>query len=347
MKFILSTYRLISRTYRLISSETGNMALFYVLSLSTFLGFMGLSLDMGMLYTARTQLQNASDAAAMAGAGDLIKDLDGDAIADSNYDGAESTVISLVEANSLLSHMISWQHEDTFIAGLWDKDVNDFIYTGDTEDTNELNAVHVQLTRPIDTFFMKIFGIHNVVLSAQSIAFLECAGNGTRADLPIAINEAKLNEPFKIIVLNNENEENGQWTSFETWPVNKNTINPFILGKANGGDDPPLMSIGDDIYMNNGVIVPLFTTLKNRFNNEKNEDNEYSVCLPVVRWQPPQNRGTLVGYVHFVITDVRTSGGNDGKQIIGYMHEKSIIADGSMTGGKCFGVRATRSVMLH
>ena len=331
-----------------LSDETGNMILFYLISFSTFFGFLGLSLDLGMLYTARTQLQNASDAAAIAGASVLVQDLDGDDIIESNYYGAEDTVVSLVEANSLLSGMLIWQQEDSYTAGLWDEEVNDFIYTGDTDDTNELNAVHVELRRSIDTFFMRFFGINNVALSAQSIAFLECAGNGARADLPIAINEDKLIAPFEIIVLNSENEENGQWTSFDIWPVNKNTIEPFIKGKDNGGMDPPLMSIGDDIYMNNGVITPLFSTLKERYDNEKNDDDEYSVCLPVVTWQPPQNRGTLVGYVHFVITEVLVGGGKKkGKQIVGYMHENSIIASGSMTGGKCFGVRASRAVMLN
>jgi len=277
----------------------------------------------------------------------LVVDSDNDMVVEANYDGAEDTVVTLVEANDLLSHLLLWNAEDTFMAGFWDKDINDFTDTGYTDDPKELNAVHVRLTRTINTFFIKIFGIHHVPLTTQATAFMGCAGNGTRADLPIAINVDRLNEPFETILLNSENEENGQWTSFDIWPVNKNTINPYIVGKENGGMDPPPMIIGDDIYMNNGVITPLFSTLENRYNREKNEDNEYNVCLPVVRWQPPQNRGTLVGFVHFVITDVRTSGGKNGKQVIGYMDDAPIIAEGSTTGGACFGVRASRPVVLN
>jgi len=329
------------------SNEIGSMALFYVISLSMFFGFLGLSLDLGMLYTAQTQLQNATDAAAMAAASVLLTDLDNNTIADANYDGAEDTAITFVEANNLLSQLLVWDVEDLFIAGFWDRDINDFTSTGYTNDPKELNAVQVRLKRTINTFFMKLLGIHHVPLATTSIAFVGCAGNGTRADLPIAINADRLNEPLETIVLNSENEENGQWTSFDIWPINKNTVNPFILGADNGGMDPPPMIIGDDIYMNNGVITPLFTTLKDRFNSEKNDDNEYSVCLPVVRWQPPQNRGTLVGFVHFVITEVRTSGGKNGKQVSGYMDDTPIIGNGSTTGGACFGVRASRPVMLH
>ncbi|MBF0450665.1 MAG: hypothetical protein HQK75_08190 [Candidatus Magnetomorum sp.] len=333
-------------SYSLIANDIGNMAIIYTLSISMFMGFMGLSIDLGMLYTARTQLQNATDASAMAGAGVLVIELDGNTVADANYDGAEEESTTLVEANALLSQLLEWHQGDTFIAGFWDEEVMDFTSTGYTTDAKDLNAVHVRLRRSIDTFFMKIFGIHSVPVAAQSTAFVGCAGNGARADLPIAINVDKLNEPFEVIVLNSENEENGQWTSFDIWPINKNTINPYILGEAYGGIDPPPMIIGDDIYMNNGVITPLFSTLETRFNREKNEDNEYRVCLPVVRWQPPQNRGTLVGFVHFVITDVLASGGPEGKQVVGYMHDDPIVAEGSISGGACFGVRASRAVML-
>jgi len=330
-------------------NKNGNIAIMIALFLPVFIGFVGLSVDFGILYMAKAQMQNAADSASLAGTGDLVTDSNGDGIAEANYDGAKNTAITLTESNELLNHTLQWSGDDIFEAGKWDDQIKDFSSVGYTNDPNALDGSSVFLTRSISTLFIKLFNIPEVQISAKSISFAGCAGNGTCADLPIAINKTKLTTPLEVIVFNSENEENGQYTSFDVWPCNTNTISPFIYGSKNGGQDPPPMNISDDIYMNNGVIATLFSDFKTRYDQEKDSNGEYPVKLPVVEWSPPQNRGTLVGFVYFVITDVKGPGGKktESKLFKGYMSDGLMIADDSESGGECYGVRASKAALVR
>src|SRR3989454_12536765 len=60
----------IMRATRGIANETGSVIVIVALTLVVLLGFLALGIDLGMLYTARTDAQRAADAAALAGARD-------------------------------------------------------------------------------------------------------------------------------------------------------------------------------------------------------------------------------------------------------------------------------------
>ena len=59
---------------RAVSKRRGAIAVFVVTSLVTLLGFGALAIDVGVLYTAQTELQVAADAAALAGATELLNE---------------------------------------------------------------------------------------------------------------------------------------------------------------------------------------------------------------------------------------------------------------------------------
>ncbi len=65
--------------------------------------FVALAIDLGMLAVARTQLQDAVDLAAMAGA----RTLNGDSSANNNYSSVSPNAISVATANSVLSKPIT------------------------------------------------------------------------------------------------------------------------------------------------------------------------------------------------------------------------------------------------
>ena len=56
-----------------IKDERGFALVFLGLTIVVFLGFAALAVDIGYLYAARNELQNAADAAALAGARELGK----------------------------------------------------------------------------------------------------------------------------------------------------------------------------------------------------------------------------------------------------------------------------------
>ena len=66
------------------------------------------------------------------------------------------------------------------------------------------------------------------------------------------------------------------------------------------------------------------------------------VVLPVVSESGP-TAGTVVGFVYFVITDVQ---GPPAKSMEGYWDLDTAYVPGSVTGGECFGVRASASVLI-
>lgn len=320
--------------------EKGVIGPFVAVMLVGFIAFIGAAVDLGMIYSARSQLQTAADSAALGAARNLLTEVNGMAAA--NYDGAETTAINLVQANPFLGANLIWGGDDSYEAGLWDLDAADFTSTGFTSDPEELNAVRVTLERNVDTLFAKIVGVSTVKLTVKATGFLGCAGNGTKADLPLVVHDTALATPGDELVFNNENDENIQWTSFFTWPCNTNTIGDYL-------DDPasiPELNLGDDVSMNNGVIDTTLRDLDDLFNANQ-QDGEWRVILPVVDWTPPQNHGVVVGFVQFAITAVDDHGADKG--LTGYWPDNGqlIAPSGSSIGANCFGVRASSATLLQ
>ena len=353
MKFAFSLYNA-ARAYlkKLFHDDRGVFAPIAAVCLTSLIGFTGTAIDMGLLYSAKSQLQNAADAGAIAGADTLIIDANGDRVAEPNYSGSRAEAITFTESNPLLNQMIAWSGNDAYTAGVWDQSTNTFSQTGDSADPWDLMAVQITLNRNVGTHFFRIFGYDNVNITTKATAFLGCAGDGSGPDLPIAVNKDALTAPNQDLVFNSENEETAQWTSFFTWPANKNTIDDFIKSPEDGGTIPPSLDIGDEIFMSNGVIANLFGPLEDRFDQEKDENGVWRVILPVVEWGSggcncQQTNGTVVGFVNFVITEVVGTGSSYGKRLVGHMEiDNSTIAEGSQTGGECFGVRAASSKLV-
>ena len=331
---------MIDKLKRLLNDDVGVIALLAAIFVPVFIGFAGMAIDLGMFYSARAQLQNATDAAALAAANDLISD-SGGGLAEANYYGSEATTETFTEANELLGDQLCWLETDLFEAGLWDSDTGDFAYTGFSNDPDDLTAVRITLTRNIDTIFIKIVNIDQVPITVRSTALLGCAGNGTTADLPIAVDMHALDIPGQDLIFGPAANDM-QLAAFDAGPGDAIAIGQFI-------NDPnliPPLDIGDDIALNNGVIATLLNALLTQYNANKDADGEWPVILPVVDWShPPPNSGTVVGFVYFVITEVDDSGGDMG--FVGHWDGGTMIAPpGSTTGGDCYGVRASRSVLI-
>lgn len=337
------------RLGRLWGDDRAAVAVVAALALMAMVALVGAAVDLGVVYAGKAELQNAADAAATAGAAELLGDPDGDGVAQTDYDGARQTAIDFVESNQLLTTPLVWNEEGDLVeAGQWSFDSGDFAQTGPSADPADLDAVRVAISRPVETFFARAVGLGQVMVGAVSVGYLGCAGDGGQADLPLAINAAVLDGlgPDSDIVLSSENAENGQWTSFDVWPTNTNSIGDFL-------DNPeqiPRLNIGDSIHMNNGEIANLFGRLETLFNQSKDAAGQWPVLLPVVQWTSPQNQGVLVGFVHFVITEVRGPGGpaSESKRIIGYWkNDVAMIAPGARSGGACYGARASRAALIE
>lgn len=327
---------------RLLHSERGAVAVIAAVAITGLVGMVGLGVDLGGLYAAKAQLQNAVDAAAMAGASTMITDTNGDGLVEPDYDGAQATVISYMESNEFGNDPLVWGDTDVFIAGRWNKDTATFDRTGPSADTDDLTGVRVQASRSAPTHFMQFAGLDGVTISAEATAFVGWAADvpAGQVDLPIAIKADAIESCASVIQFNSENLETAEWTSFFDWSANKNSIEDYIDGSV---EVPPL-SMGDEIYLNNGVIASLFSSLSARFDAEKDATGVWRVMLPVVQSSATGNTGSIVGFVYFVMEEVI---GPPDKTMEGHMECQSAISSGSTTGGGDYGVRAGRPVLIN
>lgn len=84
-------------------SRSGTVMVLLVISLVTLLTFVALAVDLGMIAVARTQCQDAADAAAMAGA----RTLNGVTASNNNYSNATPNALATATANTVLSKAIA------------------------------------------------------------------------------------------------------------------------------------------------------------------------------------------------------------------------------------------------
>jgi Flp pilus assembly protein TadG len=132
------------------TSEAGQVLILAVLSLVVLMGFLGLGIDVGYLRHMRTKMQQAADAAALAGAselnyGDWSAAADTDAASNGFTNGSNGTTITV--------------NNPPAYGG----------YAGNS------NYVEVVIQQPQPTFFMSVLGFHQVNVAARGVASLGSA----------------------------------------------------------------------------------------------------------------------------------------------------------------------------
>lgn len=118
--------------FKKIKGESGQAMVIVALSVVVLFGATALSVDLGMAYHVKAELQAAADAAALAGAQDLPPPYENPP----NYDSAKSTAVEYAKLNgfeidlnqveapyggdrTLIQVTCTQQHE-YFFAGFWD-----------------------------------------------------------------------------------------------------------------------------------------------------------------------------------------------------------------------------------
>jgi Flp pilus assembly protein TadG len=131
-------------------SEAGQVLILAVLSLVVLMGLLGLGIDVGYLRHMRTKMQQAADAAALAGAsevnyGDMTAAADNDAASNGFTNGSNSTTITVN---------------------------NPPVYGGYTGNSSAVEVI-IQQAQP--TFFMSVLGFTQVNVAARAVAYLGSA----------------------------------------------------------------------------------------------------------------------------------------------------------------------------
>jgi len=176
--------------------QRGNVLVFVTIALIALFGFAAWSTETGQAWTARSQLQAASDSAALAGAGELL-------VPNANQPADPSAAIAAAQAfgleNKSLGVAIDIPAAD-IETGSWDKQTRTFTPLPGSTDPEQVRAVRLLGRRddtangPIPTVLGRIMGVDSIAVSTEAVGYIGWAGllpPGT-ALLPIALDCCKI-----------------------------------------------------------------------------------------------------------------------------------------------------------
>ncbi|WP_018231697.1 pilus assembly protein TadG-related protein [Thioalkalivibrio thiocyanodenitrificans] len=303
--------------------QRGASIVLVAVSLVVLLGLGALTLDGGNLYVARNELQNASDAGALAGTrmlylpdGSMVNaganQIAHDAAIANSSQGTPVEVVSVQRGHwSFTTRTFtpnpSLEPVDLFNASTTELDLN----------LNFINAMEVITQRsatPVQAFLGSVFGFSGYSVSARAVAYIGFAGTLRPEDVdqPIAIcsdaitdgNEFSCNVGRFIP----DHSDTGGWTNFrhdDSGATNANELNQLICSSGN----PDEMHFGDDIATNNGQVQSAFNSLYACWKEETEQERLWNLTLPVIDCSggiAPSN--PLVGAVNLNIVWIEDRG---------------------------------------
>jgi Flp pilus assembly protein TadG len=190
-----------------IKQTEGATAIIIAVSLFALIAVASLAIDMGQLYSVRNELQNVADAAALAGAGQLIqKDASGNAVWNNAL--AQQTAIQVAQTQSSLQGQATVadgaRNDLTILFGTWNINAGNPSTAWTTNNVNP-NALQVSITRgagtiygPVTSLFAQAIGHSTSTVSAIATAYLgytnEVQTGGVQ--LPLALPATGTNSPL-------------------------------------------------------------------------------------------------------------------------------------------------------
>ncbi|NTU68667.1 MAG: hypothetical protein HGB02_07290 [Chlorobiaceae bacterium] len=291
-----------SHIIKRLHGQHGSASIWFALCMPVLLGFAALAIDLARINLTRVELQNAADAAALAGARSL-SDTGGNPY---NWTEATATALDVARRNSANSARIQdaliemgyWNLQDPSL-GLRDPGTPGVPVTGDVPAIRTTVTISAtQNNGPLKLFFAPILGIAESDVRASAIAVLPAAGGGTGM-FPFAIGfgifdhfwdtttrkprlDPNTAQPYSLIInLDSVYPKGGAgtWSSLTT----QSNADSYMRNLIDGGINVDV-SIGMDIYIASGVMANLY--------GDNNLPIGKDVAVPVVQnvsagsWQP-------------------------------------------------------------
>jgi len=263
------------------AGEKGAVMVLVAVLMVVLISFVALAVDVGYLYVAKNELQNAADGAALAAArwmGNNYKTMPYGAQQVYVCDGADAAAIRAVadevgRQNRAAGAVVAIRAEDVQI-GQWDGDTF-------TETAVQPDAVRVIARRdaagngPVATFFARVFGVESVPVNADAVAALtgQSTADEGELELPIAISrwffdqagnpEDWCDDDIKFYPTNDPDSCAG-WTSWD-YGSNDSTLRK-ILEEDPAYDNPETTAGQTDYNFTGGTLSnPTFDDLLSLF----------------------------------------------------------------------------------
>lgn len=307
--------------------QRGAVGIIMPVMLITILSLGALAIDVGHMVVVRNELQNAADAAALAGAAGLIPPNPSPNWANGVTQGNNAIPLNKTTGITLSTGTVQagyWNLTGT-PAGLQAQTI--------TPTSNDVPGVQVTITRgagsnggPVATLLAQVFGGTATGSSATAVAVVAPPGGvlAGATPLPMVISSCLYSQFFdakgqpittkKLDIGSSYHYgpcEAGQWTSF----FNNSNSDSLTKSIIDGTTPSPAMNIGDKIWVQTGTKTNLFDEVNNQLTGK-------TVLIPVV--SDPTNSGfqtngqmQIVAFAAFYITSAM-GGGNPGKYVEGH-----------------------------
>lgn len=317
----------------------GAIASITALLLTVAVGAMSIAIDLGHIFLVRCELQRAADAGAMAGAIALLGITPGSKgpVTVTPDCGRSLTACQrVVAANTADGSVLTLPPADV-IFGTWNMATKTFNPIG-CGNPNLVTAVKV-ITRkdsiangPVALSFSKILGgMADKGITAEAIGLTGYPGTSLKT-FPLAVDVNKVppnNTPFRIH-LNPTGDDDGAWHSYKDQNTNANDLRQYV----NGTKDTPPVSVGDNIYVQNGVDASVLQTIADQLAAKTAAGETYDVLVPIIPAGEHSTSAEVLGFATLEITEVVTTGGD--KYIEAHV-VPNFVSPGTMPGGPNYG----------
>jgi Flp pilus assembly protein TadG len=306
-----------------LSNSHGAVAVMTAILLVVLLAMTAAAVDIGHAVVAKNELQNVSDAAALAGTRALGIIYEGMTNAEQQSyvltSGDQATIVDAVQstavANSAAGVSISINTSDIAI-GTWDP-----ANRTHTPTVSQPKAVRVISRRDssangaISTFLAGVVGLTSVSVNAVATADLTAVGQTApgQLDVPFGIStyyftQFGCGDAIQFYPNNGTPQACSAWHTFDQSPANANTLRNTIDGLRTGDYQSPGTSPGDTLNFINGQVNSAFPNLINLYNARKDTNGNWDVFVPVYQSDectPPNGPLPIVGYAEARITNVQ------------------------------------------
>ncbi len=306
--------------------QRGAIVILVAVVLIALLSFVALVIDIGYGLVTNNELQNAADAAALAGARQLGRIYEGlTATAQQNYvlTSSDRTAIVAKMQNASQSNMAGGQsitiNDSDVRIGQWNLQASSLTVTNTTPDAVEITTRRdASANSPIPTFFARIMGVNSLDVSAKATAALTSASQILSGELSIPIGISKYWFGAQTggfcghaIRFNPTGDLTGcaGWNTFLESPPSDSEERTILKGLKDGTYQAPQAIAGQTQFNFTGgnLSDQTFNAFNNLYNANQSNDGTWKTFIVVYDRNDcsnPQTTLTIVGFATAIVSSV-------------------------------------------